>query len=70
MTSFHKEQIASVVTATDSMSKGELLAKRDELYELRRSLKGTDLAPLVRTMIRIIDEEILYRATLVQQKAG
>jgi hypothetical protein len=43
---------------------GDLFAKRDSLYELRKQLKGSEIMPDIRWMIRMIDRELLTRSDL------
>lgn len=43
---------------------GDLFAKRDSLYQLRKQLKGSEIMPDIRWMIRQIDQELLTRSDI------
>ncbi len=47
---------------SENAKKGELIARRDHAYELRRKIKDKDEKKFLNEMIGIIDAEIVSRA--------
>lgn len=49
-----------------SATKAQIIARRDALYDARRELKDRDMRRLSSNLIRIMDAEIVARASLAR----
>lgn len=60
----HKDHWTEYFTWLEGARIGEIIAARDQAYELRRTLKDRDYRADLRRMIRLMDEELVTRADL------
>lgn len=65
--SFEEDMMAAIRSIAATSSKGQLLARRDALYEARRGLKDPGMKRLCRAMIAVLDGEMLARAAAIEE---